>query len=84
MRKLAGRLHVDPKDFSLRELAEMEEGRAMEAWDHTTAIQAMILNCRPFKKSGKPISPAQLHPLRRQKKSGLSADEIGRRLTGDG
>lgn len=66
MRRLAGRLGIDPHPYSLRELTEMENARATEEWDHTSAILATIVNCRPFRK-GRLVDPQKLHPIRRKR-----------------
>lgn len=58
----------------------MDEAHAMELWDHTTAMQAIIINCRPFKKSSKWVKPEQLHPIRRKQKRGISPEELSKRL----
>lgn len=63
----------------------MAEGRMNEAWDHTSAILAYLINTMPFKKSKKIVSPEQMHPfvLKRKKESvsrRLSREESIKRL----
>lgn len=55
----------------------MAEARRKDAWDHTSALLAMLANCnRDPKKRPRPYRPADFHPLtERAKPVGLPLDD---------
>ena len=60
----------------LRELVLMSEARQSHAWDHTTAVIAMMLNVRRQKKSDRFWKGSDFHPF-----AGRSAKPRGIPLT---
>lgn len=52
----------------------MAEGRSRDAWNHTSATLAMLVNANPFRSGGKAATPSDFHPHvmkhRHEKKSG--------------
>ena len=52
---------VDPGPLTLRELAQMHEGRSRDAWDHTSLVVATILNVNRAKGRA-PIKPSAVNP----------------------
>lgn len=59
--RLAGILGVDPGPFTLRQLADMADGRRRSEWLHTSALLAMLFNTTPHKGEGK--SPDDFFPF---------------------
>jgi hypothetical protein len=41
----------------------MAEGRTRERWNHTAAVLAMIANVNRDPKKGRPLNPADFHPM---------------------
>ena len=46
----------------------MAEGRSREAWEHTSAILAMMANVNRSKSTSRKFSPLDFDPYRREKK----------------
>lgn len=66
---LAGILHVDPSDFTLRELVWMVEEQQDNLWDHTASIMAIIAEVnRDKKKNPTPFTAARFHPRKAKQK----------------
>lgn len=49
--------------MTLRELVWMAEGRTQENWNHTASVLAMLANVNRDPKKGRPLRPADFHPL---------------------
>jgi hypothetical protein len=45
----------------------MSEGRSREAWEHTSAVLAMIANVNRMKKTSRKFSPLDFDPYRAEK-----------------
>lgn len=41
----------------------MADGRSRELWNHTSAVLAMVANIHRDPKKGRPLRPADFHPL---------------------
>jgi hypothetical protein len=66
---LVGYLGCDCDGYTIREIDAMAWGKAYREWEHTSALQAAVLNC--FRGKDSPvIQPSQLHPMIRSKASG--------------
>ncbi len=74
--ELAGFVGIDPRPFTLRELAQMAKGRAVGSWDHTSHILWMIANVnRDPKRRAHPIE--DFHPFKKRKKRrGMSPERL--------
>ncbi len=59
--RLAGAVGVDPDPRTLRELAQMYEGRSRERWEHTSLVVATILNVNRAKGRAA-IKPSAVNP----------------------
>ena len=59
--RFAGAVGVDPGPLTLRELAQMYEGRSREAWEHTSLLVATILNVNRAKGRAA-IKPSAVNP----------------------
>ncbi len=64
---------MNPGPFTLRELVAMADGRAREAWNHTSALLAMLANVHRDRKK-RPLQPADFHPYTRAKAKGQPWD----------
>ena len=47
----------------------MVEGRTQEDWNHTASVLAMVANVNRDPKKGRPLNPADFHPMRETKAS---------------
>ncbi len=54
--------------MTLAQLLVMAEGKSREAWDHTSAVLAMIANVNRMKKTSRKFSPLDFDPYRAEKK----------------
>lgn len=71
--ELAGFLGLDPRPWSLRELATMARGRAARQWDHTASLLAMTANVhRDVKKNRRGFHPSAFHPFMRRRRRGTT------------
>lgn len=59
---MAGVVGVDPGPFTLRELDLLAEGRSRAAWNHTSALLAMLFNIHRDPKTQNALSPAHFNP----------------------
>ena len=66
--ELAGVIGVDPGPFTLRQLVVMAEAKSRQAWNHTSAILAMLANVHRDAKKTRAYRPADFHPHRRTEK----------------
>jgi hypothetical protein len=66
--ELAGVIGVDPGPFTLRQLIVMAEAKSRQAWNHTSAILAMLANVHRDAKKTRAYRPADFHPHRRMEK----------------
>lgn len=66
MDEIAGILGIDPGPFTLRQLVVMNEARSRQAWNHTSAILAMLANVHRDAKKTRAYRPAEFHPHRPQ------------------
>ena len=56
-------LGVDPRPFTLRQLAWMDEGRGMDAWKRTGEIWALLANVhRDPKRAPRPFTGMEINP----------------------
>lgn len=63
--ELAGILGINPNGFTLRQLIRMAEAKGRDAWNHTAALLATMINInRPKGKT--PIKADSLNPYARQ------------------
>ena len=64
MFELATLAGVDPWPYTLRELKWMADEALAHAWNHTSAVCAMIANTvRDPKKRARPYTPGEFHPV---------------------
>jgi hypothetical protein len=66
--ELAGIVGIDPGPFTLRQLVVMAEAKSRQAWNHTSAILAMLANVHRDAKKTRALRPADFHPHRRHDK----------------
>jgi hypothetical protein len=66
--ELAGVIGIDPGRFTLRQLVVMAEARSRQAWNHTSAILAMLANIHRDAKKTRAYRPADFHPHRSNEK----------------
>ena len=66
--ELAGIIGIDPGPFTLRQLVVMAEAKSRQAWNHTSAILAMLANVHRDAKKTRAYRPADFHPHRRHEK----------------
>ena len=57
--------------ITFRELFWMAEARAREAWNHTSAVLAMIANANRDPKKSRPLKPGDFHPYAGKRKPGI-------------
>jgi hypothetical protein len=55
----------------------MAEARSRQAWNHTSAILAMLANVHRDVKKTRAFKPADFHPHRRGEKQSVPKAEIG-------
>ena len=64
--------------MTLRELVWMADARRREAWQHTSALLAMLANVhRNLKKKPQPFTPAEFNPLARDGRRPLPKAQTG-------
>lgn len=63
--ELAGIIGIDPGPFTLRQLVVMAEAKSRQAWNHTSAVLAMLANVHRDAKKTRAYRPADFHPHRR-------------------
>jgi len=63
--ELAGVIGIDPRRFTLRQIVVMAEAKSRQAWNHTSAILAMLANVHRDAKKTRAFRPADFHPHRR-------------------
>lgn len=68
MDELAGIIGIDPGPFTLRQLVVMAEAKSRQAWNHTSAILAMLANVHRDAKKQRALRPADFHPHRRNER----------------
>ena len=71
---LAGTIGCDPGPLTLRELVAMVDGFCSNAWDHTSALNATIINSNPYVKTK--VSLFDFHPYKQQQKQELPKADI--------
>lgn len=63
---MIGYIGLDCDRYTLREIEAMYFGKACREWDHTSVLQATLINMWRRKESPV-VHPSQLHPLMRSK-----------------
>ena len=67
--ELAGILGINPGRYTLRELIWMVEAHGRDAWQHTTAILALMFNQNRTKKTDPVCKPDEINPYIKKPKT---------------